>query len=110
MSRTTERRFALSLLLARDPEARDFHQGHLLVLEFICARPEPVTAIPISLALDVSQSQLSRLLGKLEDRGLISRTNHRPATIVATEPGKALIRRIHAYVAACLSTSLRTAA
>lgn len=96
----TNQQFVLSGLLARDPDARQLHVRHLQVLEHVCAAKTPRTAGLIAGSLDVSPSQLSRLLGRLEEFGLVSRTPNRPSHIEATVAGKALIRRIDTYAAA----------
>lgn len=97
----TRQQFMLSGLLARDPEARQLHTRHLQVLEQVCASDTPSTAGLIADAVAVSLSQLSRLLGRLEECGLVTRTPNRPAQIAATKQGAALIERIDRYAAAC---------
>ena len=108
MSETSKRQFALAGLLARDPIAAQLHQTHLLVLEQVCGSERPITPGEIVDSLGISQSQLSRLLATLEDHELVLRSDTKPSFVMATRLGKAMIKRINAYVASCLAD--RTAA
>ncbi len=103
MNDVTQQQFLLSGMLARDPDARRLHTRHLQVLEHVCTSTTPRTASLIAAELNVSLSQLSRLLGKLEYFELLSRTSNRPSQIVATDQGRALVQRISAYATACLA-------
>jgi DNA-binding MarR family transcriptional regulator len=95
---------ALSSLLARDPEAGKLHHRHLQVLAQLCLSRKPLTATQIAAALDVRQPQMSRLLLKLENHGMISRTDprHRPMVFCPTASGRALDARVRGHVKACL--------
>jgi DNA-binding MarR family transcriptional regulator len=108
VSETSKRQFALAGLLARDPIAAQLHQTHLLVLEQVCGNERPITPGEIMERVEISHSQLSRLLTTLEDHGLILRSDTKPSFVMATRLGKAMIKRVNAYVASCLAD--RTAA
>lgn len=107
-STASRRQFMLTGMLARDPIAAHLHHRHLQVLECVCQSTTPITATAIAVAVDVSPSQLSRLLGKLEEHALVRRSQTKPSFITATEQGRAMVHRITSYVESCRAD--RTAA
>lgn len=102
---------ALSSLLARDPEAGLLHTRHLQVLAHLCVAASPMNGVTIAAVLDISPSQLSRLLAKLEARGFVTRTDprYRPMLFAPTPQGQALDQRVRAHIDACRTTTSRAA-
>lgn len=97
---------ALSSLLAHDPEAGRLNTRHLQLIAALCDARGYMTASEAAAAIRLSPSQTARLIGRLEDRGLVSRwvrfDDQRCHMIAPTRAGRALNDRVRGHVIACL--------
>jgi len=101
MSTTLSRQLkALSHLLATDPDVSQLNQGHLLALAFVCAAEEPVSLQQIATEVCITPSAASRMIVKLEEKGLVDRPAHRrPGLLTPTAKGREVNDRVQFFLA-----------
>lgn len=97
-------RALVSHALAQDREARHLHWQHLVLLAVLSDHPKPLSLYAMAELIDLSPSQVSRLVKRLVEGGFVVRNldpaDARRHTLTPTTTGRALCERVNTITAA----------